>query len=164
MGGGERQQESVADFDDRTPVSVETVRAAARETEISNELRRDITRFFSDLPSTLSVPAAFELARCSSQDIAHYEHMYRVLYERFRTILHSHVPSLGLPPFDAFLEDGPRGGNLHKASYQSLLRNGKFFLGNQLFPKVASYFALFAACAENIGSAKYLQKHPPEVL
>lgn len=160
----ERQQEGFADFDDRTPVSVETIRAAARETEVSNELRRDITKFFSDLPSTLSVPAAFELARRSSQEISHYEDMYRVLYGKFRAILHGHVPSLVLPSFDAFLEDGPQGGKLHKTSYQSLLRNGKFFLGNQLFPQVASHFALFAACAENIGSAKYLRKHPPEVL
>lgn len=144
-----------------TPVQQTEMARVQREfRERRSELALAVTKYLTKVPEIMSLPAAPLLANYSASEIAAYEDMYRHLDTELKNILRTHSSDASFPSFDAFLE----GGQVNNASRdlrRSIDRN--VHLDVRLHREVSGLLELYAAFAENIGNAKYLQRTRQEI-
>jgi len=131
------------------------IQAQRESREKRSELALAITKYLAKIPEAMSLPAAFVLAERSESEVSAYEAMYRRLDTELKNILGTYPSDVPLPSFDAFLD----GGQANNATRNLRSAFSKYvYLDPRLHQKVSGLLELYAAFAENIGNAKYLQK------
>jgi hypothetical protein len=156
---------SLADHedDDRTPVNPPALEEELRrEREHITGLGNEIAHYFRDVPDSLTIPAAFFLAKETAEYIASLEDVYRHLDTKLKDILRKYVPNIELPSFDELLVGGVASGKLVAQMHGDVKRYFSWLLPNHLFSEVQGQLSLYAAFADNLANAKYLQTMPRE--
>lgn len=147
--------------DDKTPVAEkpEKMEQEAREREV--QLALELTRYFARLPEDMSLPASRFLANSSPEEIAAYEEMYRHLDTELKDILRKYatVYTPPLPSFDDFLSLDIYQVRQHTAALRWAVTRYSPLLPKHLYREVFGNLTLYAAFAENIANAKYIQQH-----